>query len=81
MGILNNGMSIMGISTHWQQVVKGLVLLGAVASDVLSKQRVSLGFLSRFIKSRSKLPGRWRVGRVADADKCLIVVTQSAVDH
>lgn len=54
MGILNNGMSIMGISTHWQQVVKGLVLLGAVASDVLSKQRVSLGFLSRFIKSRSK---------------------------
>lgn len=53
MGILNNGMSIMGISTHWQQVVKGLVLLGAVASDVLSKQRVSLGFLSRFIKSRS----------------------------
>ena len=38
MGILNNGMSIMGISSNVQQVVKGLVLLGAVAFDVLGKQ-------------------------------------------
>ena len=30
MGVLNNGMSIMGISSNVQQVVKGLVLLGAV---------------------------------------------------
>ena len=37
MGMLNNGMSIMGISSNLQQVVKGLVLLGAVAFDVISK--------------------------------------------
>mgnify|MGYP000881582905 FL=1 len=48
MGVLNNGMSIMGISSNVQQVVKGLVLLGAVAFDVLSKHRISLGFIRRF---------------------------------
>lgn len=40
MGILNNGMSIMGISVFWQQIVKGLVLLAAVAFDVYSKSKV-----------------------------------------
>lgn len=40
MGILNNGMSIMGISVFWQQIVKGLVLLLAVAFDVYSKSKV-----------------------------------------
>lgn len=39
MGILNNGMSIMGISVFWQQIVKGLVLLLAVAFDVYSKSK------------------------------------------
>lgn len=39
MGVLNNGMSIMGIGIDWQQAIKGLVLLGAVAFDVLSKNK------------------------------------------
>jgi putative multiple sugar transport system permease protein len=39
MGLLNNGMSIMGMSTFWQDIIKGLVLLGAVAFDVYSKSR------------------------------------------
>ena len=39
MGVLNNGMSILGIDSNWQKVVKGLVLLAAVAFDVLSKRR------------------------------------------
>lgn len=47
MGILNNGMSIMGISSNVQQVVKGLVLLAAVAFDVISKQNIKFAFLSR----------------------------------
>ena len=42
MGILNNGMSIMGISVFWQQIVKGLVLLLAVAFDVYSKSKVKV---------------------------------------
>ncbi len=47
MGVLNNGMSIMGIDSNTQQVVKGLVLLGAVAFDVLSKKNLKLPFLKR----------------------------------
>jgi putative multiple sugar transport system permease protein len=39
MGVLNNGMSIMGIDANVQKAVKGLVLLAAVAFDVISKQR------------------------------------------
>lgn len=39
MGILNNGMSIMGMSIFWMDIIKGLVLLAAVAFDVYSKSR------------------------------------------
>ena len=38
-GVLNNGMSILGVDVAYQQVIKGLVLLGAVAFDVYSKRR------------------------------------------
>jgi putative multiple sugar transport system permease protein len=38
-GVLNNGMSILGISTDWQQAIKGFVLLAAVALDLYSKRR------------------------------------------
>jgi putative multiple sugar transport system permease protein len=40
-GILNNGMSILGVSTDWQQAIKGFVLLAAVALDLYSKRRTS----------------------------------------
>ncbi len=43
-GFLNNGMSIMGINSNVQQVIKGLVLLGAVAFDILSKMDLSSVF-------------------------------------
>lgn len=39
MGVLNNGMSILGIGTDVQLIVKGLVLLFAVAFDIFSKSR------------------------------------------
>ncbi|HKL86380.1 MAG TPA: multiple monosaccharide ABC transporter permease [Treponemataceae bacterium] len=39
MGVLNNGMSIMGIGIDWQQAIKGFVLLGAVAFDLASKAK------------------------------------------
>jgi putative multiple sugar transport system permease protein len=37
MGVMNNGMSILGIGIDWQQVIKGLVLLAAVIFDVYNK--------------------------------------------
>jgi putative multiple sugar transport system permease protein len=39
MGVLNNGMSILGIDANWQRAVKGIVLLAAVVFDVVSKKR------------------------------------------
>jgi len=39
MGVLNNGMSIMGIGVDYQQMIKGAVLLAAVFVDVYQKNR------------------------------------------
>lgn len=41
MGVINLGMSIMGVDANYQKVVKGLVLLFAVIFDVLSKKENS----------------------------------------
>ncbi|RKS10063.1 putative multiple sugar transport system permease protein [Nocardiopsis sp. Huas11] len=41
MGVLNNGMSLIGLGVDWQQLIKGLVLLLAVAFDIYNKRRVS----------------------------------------
>ena len=39
MGVMNNGMSIIGVNVDYQQVVKGLVLLGAGVFDVSNKNK------------------------------------------
>ncbi|MGM9973332.1 MAG: multiple monosaccharide ABC transporter permease [Clostridiaceae bacterium] len=39
MGVINLGMSIMGVDANYQRVVKGLVLLAAVIFDVVSKKQ------------------------------------------
>jgi putative multiple sugar transport system permease protein len=39
MGVMNNGMSIMGVNIDWQQVIKGMVLLLAVFFDVSQKNK------------------------------------------
>ena len=38
MGVINQGMGIMGVDSNYQKVVKGIVLLLAVMFDVLSKR-------------------------------------------
>ncbi len=48
MGILNLGMSITGVDQFMQQVTKGLVLLVAVAIDVISKQRLGFAAIAKF---------------------------------
>ncbi|MGW1497328.1 multiple monosaccharide ABC transporter permease [Streptomyces mirabilis] len=40
LGVLNNGMNLVGIGSDWQQVIKGLVLLAAVGFDVWNKRKV-----------------------------------------
>ena len=39
MGVLNNGMSILGIGVDWQQAIKGLILLLAVVLDIYNKKK------------------------------------------
>ncbi|QAY64528.1 sugar ABC transporter permease [Xylanimonas allomyrinae] len=43
MGVLNMGLSILAVDAAWQQAIKGLVLLLAVALDIVSKRRGALG--------------------------------------
>ncbi|MDD2428972.1 MAG: sugar ABC transporter permease [Eubacteriales bacterium] len=52
MGILNNGMNIIGMDSNVQKLVKGLVLLAAVAFDVLSQGHVALPSFLRLGKSK-----------------------------
>ncbi|MEU3251653.1 multiple monosaccharide ABC transporter permease [Streptomyces sp. NPDC006997] len=40
LGVLNNGMNLLGVGTDWQQVIKGLALLAAVGFDVWNKRKV-----------------------------------------
>ena len=39
MGVLNNGMSILGVGVDWQQAIKGLILLLAVVLDNYNKKK------------------------------------------
>ncbi|HEV7291217.1 MAG TPA: multiple monosaccharide ABC transporter permease [Devosia sp.] len=41
MGVMNNGMSIMGVNIDWQQMIKGVVLLAAVFFDLYNKNRAA----------------------------------------
>ena len=64
-GVLNNGMSIMGVGVEWQQVVKGVVLLFAVAFDVYSRTR----------------SGRWKPGKaIVGTDSSRIGKTKPTTD-
>ncbi|WP_429894192.1 multiple monosaccharide ABC transporter permease [Geobacillus thermoleovorans] len=41
MGVMNNGMSLLGLGIDWQQAIKGLVLLIAVAFDIYNKNKAA----------------------------------------
>ena len=37
-GVINLGMSLMGIDANWQRVIKGVVLLAAVVFEILNNK-------------------------------------------
>ncbi|MBU9714186.1 multiple monosaccharide ABC transporter permease [Evansella tamaricis] len=39
MGVMNNGMSLIGVTIDWQQAIKGLVLLAAVGFDIYNRNK------------------------------------------
>ena len=54
MAVLNSGLSLMGIGADRTQVIKGLVLLAAVAFDVYSKRQGKQSLFSRFSKKKDE---------------------------
>lgn len=38
-GVLNNGLNLLNVSSYWQQIIKGAIILGAVCFDLYSKDR------------------------------------------
>ncbi|MCL1964938.1 MAG: sugar ABC transporter permease [Firmicutes bacterium] len=54
MGVLNNGMSLTGIPMDRQMEIKGLVLLAAVAFDVISKKQTQLPAIRLPFKRKAK---------------------------
>ena len=55
--VLNNGLQLYGVGADLQQMIKGLVLLIAVAIDVLSKKGSIAALVSRITGRRSGDPG------------------------
>jgi putative multiple sugar transport system permease protein len=54
MAFLNNGLSLMGVEQSWVSVIKGLVLLAAVAFDLLSKSSDRPQILPSFLRRKKK---------------------------
>ncbi len=40
-GLLTNGMTLMNVSSFWQKIIKGIVLVGAVSFDVIKTRRAN----------------------------------------
>lgn len=54
MAFLNNGLYLLGAGSDWTQMIKGLVLLFAVAFDVLSKVQGKPSIIGTFQKARKR---------------------------
>lgn len=54
MAFLNNGLQLLGVGTDWTQMIKGLVLLLAVAFDVLSKKQGKPSIIGLFSAARKR---------------------------
>ena len=52
MAFLNNGLQLLGIGSDWTQIIKGLVLLLAVAVDVYSKRQGKRSIIGMFQQAR-----------------------------
>jgi len=38
-GVINNGLNLLGVSSYYQQVIKGVIIVGAVLLDVSRKKQ------------------------------------------
>jgi putative multiple sugar transport system permease protein len=54
MGVLNLGLANLSVDSNWIQIIKGLVLLSAVAFDVMSKVRGKPSFIGMIMNAVTK---------------------------
>lgn len=64
MAVLNSGLMLMGVGADRTQVIKGLVLLAAVAFDVFNKQQGRQSIIGRLFPARESNP---KEGNPADS--------------
>lgn len=72
MGVLNLGLANLSVDSNWIQVIKGLVLLAAVAFDVVSKAQGKPSFIGMI--QRALGGGRGSVTPAVDAPEVETVV-------
>lgn len=39
LGVLNNGLNLLGVSAYWQQIIKGIIIVGAVVIDMRKNKK------------------------------------------
>jgi putative multiple sugar transport system permease protein len=57
MAVLNNGLQLMGVGSDSTQMIKGLVLLAAVAFDVYNKIQGKPSIVGLLMRRRTQIPG------------------------
>jgi putative multiple sugar transport system permease protein len=54
MAVLNNGLQLLSVGADWQSMIKGLVLLVAVAIDVYNKSQGRASIIGLMMKNFSR---------------------------
>ena len=67
-GILDNGLNLMGVNSDWQYIIKGVVILGAVYMDFLRSRKRARASPLCDVPRRSS-PGAGRVLHSAISSK------------
>ena len=60
MAVLNNGLQLLSVGADWQSMIKGLVLLVAVAIDVYNKSQGRASIIGLMMKNFNRAVGRAR---------------------
>ena len=78
---LNNGLQLMGVGADWTQIIKGLVLLLAVAVDVYSKRqgkRSVIGMFQQARRNQKEILATEKAVATGAVDKAAATVTNLA---
>jgi ribose/xylose/arabinose/galactoside ABC-type transport system permease subunit len=41
LGVLQNGLSVGGVESYWQQIITGVILIAAIALDLVQRRRTA----------------------------------------